>query len=57
MVRRFLNNWKTNLMGLVIIFLISIYLKNWITTEQFLTVTAFLTGIGFFFSKDSKKTD
>ncbi len=52
-----MKNWKTSITGVVIVVLIGIYFKNWVTTEQFLTATTFLTGVGFFFSKDSKKEE
>jgi len=50
-----MKNWKTNLTAIVIVFLIAIYFLNKITTEQFLTATTFLTALGLFASKDSKK--
>ena len=52
-----MKNWKTNLTGIVIVALIFIYLLNKITTEQFLTTTAFLVSLGFFASKDNKKEE
>jgi len=49
-------NYKTTLSGLVIMVLVIVYLLNKITNEQFLTTTAFLTGIGLIISKDGDQT-
>lgn len=50
-----MKNWKTNLVGLVILVLLALYIFNVISTEQFITITGFLVGIGFFASKDFNK--
>lgn len=52
-----MKNLKTNLTGLSIVGFITVYFFNLITTEQFLTATTFLTGLGFFFAKDHKKEE
>jgi len=51
-----IKNWKTTTSGVVIIALLAIYLLNKINTEQFLTATTFLIGVGFITSKDGDKT-
>jgi len=51
-----LKNWKTTASGLLILAMLGVYLLNKITTEQFLTATTFLIGVGFISSKDGDKT-
>lgn len=51
-----INNWKTTASGFLIFIILGVYLLNKITTEQFLTATTFLVGVGFIASKDGDKT-
>ncbi len=51
-----MKNFKTNLVGIVIFVLLGFYFFNLITTEQFITATGFLIGIGFFAAKDHNVT-
>lgn len=48
-------NWKTNLSGAAVLILLGLYLSSIISTEQFLTATAFLVSIGLFSAQDGKK--
>ncbi len=50
-------SWKTTLIGLALIAAVIMYLFSKISTEQFLTVTTFLTGVGLVASKDWNKKD
>ena len=50
-----MKNFKTNLAGLAVLLLLGLYFFNLITTEHFVTATAFLVTIGFFAAGDAKK--
>jgi hypothetical protein len=51
-----IKNWKTTVSGLLILAMLGIYLLNKITTEQFLTATAFMVSVGLIASKDGDET-
>ena len=56
-VEPLVKDWKTSLVGVAITIAVGLYLWSKITTEQFLAVTSFLTGLGFLASKDSNKKE
>ena len=52
MIHKFLKNYKTTLPAIALVGCVIIYWCNVITTEQFITGTAALTGLGLLGAKD-----
>jgi hypothetical protein len=52
-----IKGWKTSLIGLVILTLVTLYIFNKITTEQLLTIIGVLTSVGLFAAKDGNEAE
>jgi len=47
-----LNNWKTSLLGLIILIALALWILKYILTDDFIKVMGFLSSIGFFTMQD-----
>jgi hypothetical protein len=50
-----MKNWKTTLTGFSVLLSMSLYWLSIISTEQFVTGTAFLVSVGLIAAKDASK--
>ena len=54
-MKNILNNWKTSVAGILVLFCVGLYLSGKITSEQLTTSIPIVTGLALFAAKDSNK--
>lgn len=55
-IKAMLKNWRTSVIGAVILVAMIMWWTNKIETNDFLAVMGFISGLGFFISKDNTVT-
>jgi hypothetical protein len=55
-IKAMLKNWRTSVIGIIILVAIALWAKRVIETEEFIMVLSFVSGLGFFISKDNTVT-